>query len=58
MLARFGRLPASGDYSYEVKWDGVGCKNVDRHPSSDLPHRISRFRQVAAVRASGRFERR
>jgi len=22
MLARSGRLPASGDYSYEVKWDG------------------------------------
>jgi bifunctional non-homologous end joining protein LigD len=22
MLARTGRLPASGDYSYEVKWDG------------------------------------
>jgi hypothetical protein len=22
MLARSGRLPSSGDYSYEVKWDG------------------------------------
>jgi ATP-dependent DNA ligase len=22
MLARSGRLPASGDYAYEVKWDG------------------------------------
>lgn len=22
MLARSGRLPTSGDYSYEVKWDG------------------------------------
>jgi ATP-dependent DNA ligase len=22
MLARSGRLPASGDYGYEVKWDG------------------------------------
>jgi ATP dependent DNA ligase domain len=22
MLARSGRLPASGDYSYDVKWDG------------------------------------
>jgi ATP-dependent DNA ligase len=24
MLARSGRLPASGDYMYEVKWDGRG----------------------------------
>jgi ATP-dependent DNA ligase len=22
MLARSGRLPTSGDYAYEVKWDG------------------------------------
>jgi ATP-dependent DNA ligase len=22
MLARSGRLPTSGDYTYEVKWDG------------------------------------
>ena len=22
MLARSGRLPVSGDYAYEVKWDG------------------------------------
>jgi bifunctional non-homologous end joining protein LigD len=22
MLARSGRLPTSGDYSYELKWDG------------------------------------
>jgi hypothetical protein len=22
MLARSGRLPTSGDYSYEVEWDG------------------------------------
>jgi ATP-dependent DNA ligase len=22
MLARSGRLPMSGDYAYEVKWDG------------------------------------
>jgi bifunctional non-homologous end joining protein LigD len=23
MLARSGRLPTSGDYAYEVKWDGL-----------------------------------
>jgi ATP-dependent DNA ligase len=22
MLARSGRLPTSGDYTYELKWDG------------------------------------
>jgi ATP-dependent DNA ligase len=23
MLAKSGRLPTSGDYAFEVKWDGV-----------------------------------
>jgi hypothetical protein len=30
MLARSGLLPTSGDYAYELKWDGFRSDRLDR----------------------------
>ena len=59
MLARSGRLPTSGDYAYELKWDGFraivsteGPLRVRSRRGWDMTERVGFLSELPSIRSS------